>query len=271
MFVSLLPSLWLAFSLPTQLHLARNQNTNHILLKSPVTGTPPQTVDEAKKAFQKAYDRVADSPQQTFINEIISSTQFALIAPNYQYSKVFAVGYESLCETFLTSVCRTPADGISIRASLLTALAMDEATIAADAKDMLASVAGKSEEEVFALEEFEAIKNFAHPKGFKYTYTFGAGMISVMKAAGVEPSVESIERWCTALGLGCSGVMVRDFSYFKSSIEKLDQLKEMLLQMKVKAKRDEAKKLKSDAEKAEKEASDAEAALEDTPATPEDS
>ena len=238
-----------------------------VRLSAHSTGAPPPTIDAAKKAFQAQYGRVADAPQQTFINEIIYSTQYALIAPNYAYSRVFAVGYEALCDTFLLSTCRTPADGVAIRASLLTALSMDEAVVASDAKMLLAAAEGKSEAEVLALDDLAQLRDFAHPKGFKYTYTFGAGMITLMRAAGVEPDSESIERWCGALKLGCAGVLTRDYSYFKSNIEKMEQLKEMMVQLKVKAKRDEAKKLEAEAAKAANEAAEAEAARDSEDAT----
>lgn len=66
-------------------------------------------------------------------------------------------------------------------------------------------------------------------------------------------------RWCTSLNIG-PNVLKRDYAFYKASVDKVAQVKEMVLQMKASAKRQEAAKLKAEAEEAEKEAAEAEAA-----------
>lgn len=55
-------------------------------------------------------------------------------------------------------------------------------------------------------------------------------------------------------------MLKRDYAFYKASVDKVAQVKEMVLQMKASAKRQEAAKLKAEAEEAEKEAAEAEAA-----------
>ena len=218
---------------------------------APPAFTKPMTVGDAKVAFNGFYGRPVGVAAQGFVSEMLTSTQFALVAPNYAYSRVFAVGYTSLCKVFLQGQ-PSDADRDALRTSMASALGMDPAVLAADAQAMLGAASG--EDALFAGDDFKAIASA--PGGFKYTYSFGAGLISLMQAAEVEPTDEAIERWCEKLSIG-PGVLKRDYAYYVSSIEKMDGMKEMMLQMQAAAKRNEAAKLKKQAEDAEAEAAKA--------------
>ncbi len=82
-----------------------------------------------------------------------------------------------------------------------------------------------------------------------------------MRAADVSVGEEAIERWCGSLKIG-PNAFKRDYEFYESSVEKMGQLKEMMLQAKASSKRAEAKRLKEAAEQAEKEAAEEEAKLE---------
>ena len=69
----------------------------------------PRTVGEAKEAFQQAYGAPVGSMAQGFVNEMLTSVTLATVTPSYKYSRIFAVGFETLCEVrtgpHATAVC----------------------------------------------------------------------------------------------------------------------------------------------------------------------
>jgi len=214
----------------------------------------PANVDQAKKQFNAAYGRPVSSTAQGFVSEIIQSTCFALQSPNYAYSRVYAVGFEALCKVFLES-CPSDADREAIRSSMCIALGMDPAQVRRDSEELTALADGMAEEELLATSDF---KDISAINGFKYTYTLGAGLITLMPVVGTEPTAESIDRWCSGLNIGASRLQT-DYAYYKSSLEKVAQVKEMMLQMQVASKKAEAKRLAAKAEAAAKEAEEEEA------------
>jgi len=213
----------------------------------------PANVDQVKKQFNAAYGRPVGGVAQGFVSEILQSTCFALQSPKYAYSRIYAVGYEELCKAFLEG-CPSDEDREAIRSSMLIGLGMDPAKVQRDAEELLALAEGMAEAELLETADF---KDVAAIDGFKYTYTFGAGLITLMPVVKTEPSNESIERWCSALKIGAR--LQTDYAYYKSSLEKVGQAKEMMLQMQVASKRAEAKRLAAKAEAAAKEAEEEEA------------
>jgi len=214
----------------------------------------PENVGVAKKRFQESYGKILSMPAQAFVNNMLMQ-QVALIAPNYQYSRVFAVGFESLCTVFLPSTCSTPENAEQARRALYAGLGMDPDQCKADSESLLSLAAGKTEADLLESEDFAKIKE----ADFKYSYQFGAGLVALMKAVGTEPSADAISRWCTALDLNANATLTRDWEFYESQIVKLEGLKEMLLQMTAASKRNEADRLKAKAAEAAKEAAEAEA------------
>jgi len=216
----------------------------------------PQTVGDAKEAFQEAYGRPVTNVLQGFVQEMITSTQFALVAPSYEYSRVFSVGFDKLCGIFLQA-SPSEADREAIRSSMCIGLGMDPKMVKKDAEALLAAAQGMTEEQLFEAADLKKI--IAKEGSFKYTYTFGAGLICLMEAVGTEPGPEAIDSWCERLGMK-SNAFKRDYQYYLDSVKKMDGVKEMMLQMQVAAKRAEATRLAEKAAKAAKEAEEAEAA-----------
>jgi len=222
---------------------------------APLMGFVPQNVGEAKVKFQESYGRPTNVAVQGFVQEMLTSTQCVLITPTYEYSRVFSVGFDSLCTVFLAA-SPSEEDKLALRSSMLKGLGFDPATVQKDAEQLTESATGLSEEALFETDDF---KKIAAKENFKYSYTFGAGLISLMQTVGVEPGDEAIDRWCEKLGMK-SNTLKRDYAYFKDSMQKMEDVKEMMVQMKISAKRQEAARLAEKAKKAEKEAEEAEAA-----------
>jgi hypothetical protein len=188
-------------------------------------------------------------PTQSFVNEVLTSTTLAMNTPSYQYTRIWALGFDTLCELFLSAGCSSDC-ATKVRSSLYVAFDMVQEDVEADCAALKALSEGVTEEQALALEDLVALSK----QKVTYDYTFGTGLATLMKQASVPPSEEVIARWCDALNLSCKSVFTRDYKYFESSVEKFAQMKEMMAQMEISAKRDAAKR---EAEKAEKAAGDA--------------
>ena len=116
----------------------------------------PMTVSDAKEAFQAASGRPVNPAAQGFVTNMLSGVCFAFSSPKYAYSRVFAVGYEALCTTFLEAMC--PADDAeAIRSSMAAGLGLDPAVLRRDAQALLAAAEGKTEDEVLAIDDLARI------------------------------------------------------------------------------------------------------------------
>lgn len=195
-------------------------------LSSPCLCSTPANVGEAKKRFQESYKKILSMPAQGFVNTMLMQ-QFALIAPNYQYSRVFSVGFESLCSVFLPMTLNSQNDVERCRRSLYVGLGMDADRCKEDATALLLLASGKSEEELWAADDFVKIKE----SDFKYTFQFGAGLVALMKAVGTEPSAAAISRWCRELKLHNEHALTRDWEFCELELVKMEGMKEMFIQM----------------------------------------
>lgn len=153
----------------------------------------PATITEANRAFRASLGGTPiRSPTLKFAECMIESSCIW----RFEYDRIFAVGFSALCTTFLTS-CRSNADADAVRAAMCFALGLEDADVRTDAAGLCAAAAGLSEAELFASDDFVKVANAAG--GFKYTYAFGVGLIKLMKAVGVAPEAEAIDRWCVAV------------------------------------------------------------------------
>jgi len=131
-----------------------------------------------------------------FVNNMLAE-QSVLTSQGYRYSRIFSVGLEMLCTNFLVPSCSSEEEAERMRAAVYLELGLDPAVCKRDAEGLLAFAAGKTEAELFASDVFALVKE----SPFKYSTQFGAGLLTLMDAVGVEPSEESINRWWTKLGL----------------------------------------------------------------------
>jgi len=227
---------------------------SRMLFGAGVEGKTPTNVGEAKEVFNAKYGRPVNGMQQGFINEMITSCTLALVQSSYQPSRVFYLGIDSLCTVFLESVAEDERERLV--SALYAGLGMDLTKLQAEAAKLAESAAGKSEEELFAAEDLTAL---AAAK-LKYSYPLGAGILALMPLVDVEPTDESIARWCEKLSLPASRLQ-KDYAFYKDAQEKMVQVKQMMMEMAAAGKRKEAQKLKDEAEKAAAEAAEAEKAV----------
>uniref|UniRef100_A0A7S0LAY6 Uncharacterized protein n=1 Tax=Coccolithus braarudii TaxID=221442 RepID=A0A7S0LAY6_9EUKA len=199
----------------------------------------PSTIADVKRAFEANINKAGVVPMsvQAFVNEVASSSVTALATPGYTYTRVFGLGLVSLCDEFLFEA-RDDASRDDIRDSLCKALGYEPSAVVSDAESLLQAIEGRSEDELLdTLDDFKLIAGLEKP--LKYTYTLGAGLIVLMRKAGLEPdgSAEgaegtTIERWCARLNLPCARTLSRDYAYYQAQVDKAQQVKDMFAQMK---------------------------------------
>jgi Thylakoid formation protein len=169
----------------------------------------PTTITEAKRAFRRAFSgSTLRAPTVKFVNVILDTTCIW----KYEYSRVWAVGFTALCDSFLGAVQQgsrlSLSDQMAARTAMCYALGMDADAVAADAAALSRVAATMTAEELLASDDFVQI---ARVSAFKYTYAFGVGFVLLMKATGIEPTTTSIDRWCAALNLKCARTLERDY------------------------------------------------------------
>jgi hypothetical protein len=211
----------------------------------------PRTVGEAKAAYQAAYGKPTPTLAQGFVGELLTSVTLATVHPTYEYTRVLAVGYEALCDSFLVAIS-DEARRKELHDCMCTALELDADQIKADSDALKAQAAGMSEADFLGLPELKALA------GQKYSYPIGAGLLTLMPVVegGATPTAPMIERWATALGVS-ELRLSKDWMFFEKALKSMADARTMMIEMQAAAKRKEAKAL---AEKADKAAKAAEAA-----------
>ena len=140
----------------------------------------PANPSDAQRAFREYFEgRLTTSATQKFLSALIEDRATTF---RFQYSRVYALGFIALCDAFLPASCRFADDAAATRSALCFSLGLDEATVAADAAALSAAARSMSKEELLATDDLQRICA-ASPR-FKYTYTFGVGLVLLMKAAG---------------------------------------------------------------------------------------
>jgi len=210
----------------------------------------PRTVGDAKAAFQKVYGRPVSTLAQGFVSEMLTSVTLATVVPSYKYSRIFAVGFEALCDSFLVSI-PTDQQRTELRDAMCTALELDGKQLKTDSDALKAAAGGMSEAELLAMAELTEVR------GQKYSYPFGAGLLTLMPLVGAPPSAEVIGRWAEAVEMS-SIRLEKDWMFFEKALKQMSDARQMMMEMQASAKRKEAKALKEKADKAAKAAAEAE-------------
>ena len=178
----------------------------------------PATASDAHKALRASfggrYTVAVSAATQKFLNFIVEDRTCVF---RWRYSRVYAVGFHALCDAFLRGSCRTAADEAATRAALCVGLGLDQAAVWADAASLCEEAAGLDRQQLLATEEFRQIA--AAQGSLKYTYTFGVGLVMLMRAVGeteLSPPprtvTSGITAWCTALDLRFATRLASDYT-----------------------------------------------------------
>ena len=115
-----------------------------------------RTPGEAKAAFQEAYRKPTPMLAQGFVGELLTSVTLATVQPTYKYTRVLAVGFEALCDSFLVGI-PTEEQRKLLHDCMCTALELDAEQIKKDADALKAEAAGMSEAEFLAMPELKVV------------------------------------------------------------------------------------------------------------------
>ena len=110
---------------------------------------------------------------QSFVNEMLTSEGIAMNSKKYRYSRIFAVGFNTLCDIFLSAGIREDSAKLA-RDALCVAYGFEPKTVYKDAEALKAAAEGKSEEEVLALKDLTDLA----ASDTQYSYALGAGPVS---------------------------------------------------------------------------------------------
>mmetsp|Transcript_99141 Transcript_99141/g.171964 ORF Transcript_99141/g.171964 Transcript_99141/m.171964 type:complete len:325 (+) Transcript_99141:68-1042(+) len=217
-----------------------------------------KTVGDAKDAFYEAYGRPLTELGAAFVRDTLTAITLAQLREGFSYSRVFALGLDSLCTSFLQEIA-SESDREAVRRALCAALDLDPVMVKRDADGLQSFADGKTEEELLSSEDLKEIAAQKNTPA-KYTYALGSGLLTLMPLVGEEVGDYTIERWCEKLKLK-ETKLKKDWLLYKGSLDKLNEAKAVLIEMSAQRKRREAEKLKEEADRAAKEAAEAEAAL----------
>eukprot|EP00310_Coccolithus_braarudii_P020302 CAMPEP_0183353302 /NCGR_PEP_ID=MMETSP0164_2-20130417/33179_1 /TAXON_ID=221442 /ORGANISM="Coccolithus pelagicus ssp braarudi, Strain PLY182g" /LENGTH=332 /DNA_ID=CAMNT_0025525957 /DNA_START=20 /DNA_END=1018 /DNA_ORIENTATION=+ len=173
----------------------------------------PATVSAAHAAFHGAYTgTVIKSVTQKFLNFIIEDCATIY---RFNYNRVYALGFATLCDAFLATSCFSEADVQATKKALCFGLGMEASAVWADAAELSLLAQGMCKADLFESADFAQLR--AEAKRTKYSYALGVGLVLLMRAVG-ETALQSmsgtygapatastddgaIQRWCAELGL----------------------------------------------------------------------
>jgi len=170
----------------------------------------PATASDAQAAFREVYTGpITTTATQNLISAVITDRATAF---TFQYERVYAVGFMALCDAFLPATCIANEEAAT-RSALCFSLGLDQARLVADAKALAGQAACMSKAELLASAD---LRQIAEATNFKYTYVFGVGLVTLMKAVGEELTMKGergtwykpatgddgpIDEWCRELVL----------------------------------------------------------------------
>eukprot|EP00967_Tisochrysis_lutea_P089663 scaffold127776_cov32-Tisochrysis_lutea.AAC.2 len=101
-------------------------------------------------------------------------------SPSFLYNPIFALGIDALCDTFLEGMS-SAAEKDELRDALITALGLDVKQVLQDASSLRAIAEQcTTEEELLQAAPLAAIAALPAVPPFKYSYAFGAGLLTLM-------------------------------------------------------------------------------------------
>ena len=126
----------------------------------------PATVGEAKDRFNAAYGRPVSGVQQGFVNEMLTGCQVAMVSPAYKTSRVFSLGFESLCTAFLGGMSSNERE--TLRKALCAGVGLNAKQVKQEADALTSLAQGKTETELLASDD---LKQIAGARDFKCAAT----------------------------------------------------------------------------------------------------
>lgn len=139
----------------------------------------PATASDAQVAFRAAFNgRLLTPATKKFIDKVIDDRATVF---RFQYSRVFALGLVALCDVFLPATSLDAPDADTAFRALCFSFGLDAAAVRADALALASEAEGRTAADVLASDDLQMV---AQTNRYKYTYTFGVGLVLLMQRVG---------------------------------------------------------------------------------------
>lgn len=206
---------------------------------------------DVKIDFYSRYTKPILPQYKTFIADLMAMTFIQSIDSRYQYDALHAFG---LCTQYYTIM-----KGYAIQEEIdvifnemLTACGLDPNKIREDAKVILSLIkdSNLTEEDVLNSKEgliADIFNNVRSNRFFKYTDAWGVGLGRLIELLGVEPKIESFDRWCASLKWVYSQRLVQTWEEFSADQLRLQGVEAMQKQLMIREKKRAAARLEKKA------------------------
>lgn len=217
---------------------------------------PVKTVADSIADFYKAYPQPPVLPlYRAFIIDLLTQTHLALVDSRFKYDAIFALGLKTYYDALMGNYDKLVGgrqDSAKIWKAMLGALALEPATVDADAATMAGYASSTPPAEVLKHMEGAAAPDariseaFASIKSSLYSGSFSVGLFRMMELCKVEVNKANVEEWAKALGVPVAKP-AGDLETYKLNKNKLQKAEEMIREVEIREKKKLAERLEAKA------------------------
>ncbi|MEI6379555.1 MAG: photosystem II biogenesis protein Psp29 [Cyanobacteriota bacterium ELA615] len=194
-----------------------------------------RTVSETKREFYTYYTRPINSVYRRAVEELMVEMHLLSVNVEFRYNPIFAIGLVTSYQRFMQGY-QPEQQRLAIFEALGKALKIDYNRYQQDSKDILASIEGKSIEDLFNCLTSDnsdiicqSLRDIARQDRFKYSRLFAVGLYTILSqiepdlAKNTERREEYLKKFAQELKLP-QDKLVKDVDSYRSNLEKMEQI-----------------------------------------------
>lgn len=194
-----------------------------------------RTVSETKREFYTYYTRPINSVYRRAVEELMVEMHLLSVNVEFRYNPIFAIGLVTSYQRFMQGY-QPEQQRLAIFEALGKALKIDYNRYQQDSKDILASIEGKSIEDLFNCLTSDnsdiicqSLRDIARQDRFKYSRLFAVGLYTILSqiepdlAKNTERRKEYLKKFAQELKLP-QDKLVKDVDSYRSNLEKMEQI-----------------------------------------------